>query len=54
MAKFAISGHMESEWNRILYKVQCFESARGVMVIVAGHGYGDTDSNPGRDWLHFT
>ena len=25
-----------------------------VMVIVAGNGYGDTSSNPGRDWLHFT
>ena len=28
--------------------------ARGVMVIVAGNGHGDTSSNPGRDWLHFT
>ena len=28
--------------------------ARGVMVIVAGYGHGDTSSNPGRDWLHFT
>ena len=28
--------------------------ACGVMVIVAGYGYGDTSSNPGRDWLHFT
>ena len=26
--------------------------ACGVMVIVVGHG--DTSSNPGRDWLHFT
>ena len=23
--------------------------SRGVMVIVAGNGYGDTSSNPGRD-----
>ena len=23
--------------------------ARGVMVIVAGYGHGDTSSNPGRD-----
>ena len=29
-------------------------SARGVMVIVVGIGHGDTSSNPGRDWLHFT
>ena len=28
--------------------------ARGVMVIVEGIGHGDTSSNPGRDWLHFT
>ena len=28
--------------------------ARGVMVIVAGYGHGDTSSNPGQDWLHFT
>ena len=29
-------------------------SACGVMVIVIGNGHGDTSSNPGRDWLHFT
>ena len=28
--------------------------ARGVMVIVVGNGHGDTISNHGRDWLHFT
>ena len=27
---------------------------RGVMVIVIGNGHGNTSSNPGRDWLHFT
>ena len=27
--------------------------ARGVMFIVVGNGHGDTNSNPGRDWLHF-
>ena len=27
---------------------------RGVMVIVAGCGHGDTSSNPGQDWLHFS
>ena len=31
-----------------------FGGARGVMVIVVGNGHGDTSSNPGRDWLHFT
>ena len=28
--------------------------ARGVVVIVVGNGHGDTSSNLGRDWLHFT
>ena len=28
--------------------------ARGVMVIIGGNGHGDSSSNPGRDWLHFT
>ena len=28
--------------------------ACGVMIIVVGIGHGDTSSNPGRDWLHFT
>ena len=28
--------------------------ASSVMVIVVGNGHGDTSSNPGRDWLHFT
>ena len=28
--------------------------ACGVMVIVVGNGHGDTSSNHGRDWLHFT
>ena len=27
---------------------------RGVMVIVVGNGHGDTSSNPGWNWLHFT
>ena len=28
--------------------------ARGVIVIVVGNGHGDSSSNPGPDWLHFT
>ena len=28
--------------------------SRGVMVIITGNGHGDSSSNPGRDWLHFT
>ena len=31
-----------------------FGGARCAMVIVAGYGHGDTSSNPGPDWLHFT
>ena len=31
-----------------------YGGARGVMVIVVGNGHGDSSSNPGRDWLHFT
>ena len=31
-----------------------FRGARGVIVIVVGNSHGDTSSNPGRDWLHFT
>ena len=26
----------------------------GVIVIVVRNEHGDTSSNPGRDWLHFT
>ena len=28
--------------------------ACGVMVIIVGNEHGDTSSNPGQDWLHFT
>ena len=28
--------------------------ARGVIVIVVGNEHGDTSSNPGPNWLHFT
>ena len=31
-----------------------FLYARGVMVIVIGNGRGNTSSNHGRDWLHFS
>ena len=39
-------------WNPISRGV--LGGARGVMIIVVGNGHGDTSSNPGRDWLHFT
>ena len=35
----------------MIYK---YEGAGGVMVIAVGNRHGDTSSNPGRDWLHFT
>ena len=34
--------------------IAIISGAHGVMVIVVGNGHGDTSSNPGRDWLHFT
>ena len=41
---------LDKQYNRmVLYGVAC-----GVMVIVIGNGHGNTSSNPGRDWLHFT
>ena len=41
--------------KKIIIKfLECKGGARGVMVIVVGNGHGDTSSNPGRDWLHFT
>ena len=36
------------------YIIQYPGGARGVIAIVVGNGHGDTNSNPGRDWLHFT
>ena len=40
----------------LLHYISIYDSggARSVMVIVAGNGHGDTSSNPGQDWLHFT
>ena len=35
-------------------KVILFSTSLNQMVIVVGNGHGDTSSNPGRDWLHFT
>ena len=36
------------------YGLQIGGGARGVMVIVVGNEHGNTSSNPGLDWLHFT
>ena len=45
--------------NRLIIKYAVIShvicgGVRGVMVIVVGNGHGDTSSNPGQDWLHFT
>ena len=43
------------EKNKTNSKVNLeYGGARGVMVIVVGNGHGDTSSNPGWNWLHFT
>ena len=34
--------------------IKLYGGARGVVVIVVGNGHGDTISNPGPDWIHFT
>ena len=40
--------------DRMYHKASFFGGARGVIVVVVGNEHGDTSSNPGRDWLHFT
>ena len=40
--------------NRRIMNKYMTGGARGVMVIGVGNGHGDTSSNPGRNWLHFT
>ena len=47
---------MQSSSNKVSspVAVKLIWGARGVMVIVVGNGHGDTSSNPGRGWLHFT
>ena len=41
-------------WISLSNHIIFYGGASGVMVIVVGNGHGDTSSNPGRDWLHFT
>ena len=43
----------EYNWNLTIRLFIC-GGARGAVVIVVGNGHGDTSSNPGTDWLHFT
>ena len=53
-----VNNIMLKRGNAFIYTIAkdtCVDGgARGVMVIVVGNGHGDTSSNPGRDWLHFT
>ena len=44
------SGHSSLE----KYAYHFIRGARGGMVIVIGIGHGDTSSNTGWDWMHFT
>ena len=39
---------------KLLTNYNLLGGAHSVMVIVVGNGHGDTSSNPGQDWLHFT
>ena len=34
--------------------IYIYSCTHGVMVIIIGNGLGNTSSNPGQDWLHFT
>ena len=44
----------EKQWHHYLNNIFTFGGARGVVVIAIGNEHGDTSSNPGRYWLHFT
>ena len=41
------------KWFQI-FLIKRLGGARGVVVIAVGNEHGDTSSNPGRYWLHFT
>ena len=41
-----------SSWLLIGHQLETLGGARGVMVIVAGYGHGDTSSNPGLIAFH--
>ena len=45
--KLEIYTYVRTKWIIYIY-------IYNVMVIVVGNGHGDTSSNHGRDWLHFT
>ena len=41
-----------AKWSKTSLNIS--RGARGVVVIAVGNEHGDTSSNPGRNWLHFT
>ena len=45
---------LKIRWRTEIIQTTALGGARGVMFIVVGNGHGDTSSNPGRSWLHFT
>ena len=45
---------LNKSWWHHPTKHQLYGGARGVVVIAVGNEHGDTSSNPGWDWLHFT
>ena len=51
---FIFSALMFLKTNIVEAYITIGGGAHGVVVIVVGNGLGDTSSNPGRDWLHFT
>ena len=48
--------HLQNESNKSTRELSIISliGTCGVIVIVVGNEHGDTSSNPGRDWLHFT
>ena len=48
--KFNINLHSQPKYGFSPFSI----GARGVVVIAVGNEHGDTSSNPGRYWLHFT
>ena len=50
----AIQFIISTQFSSIWLIDGALSGARCVIVIVVGNEHGDTSSNSGRDWLHFT
>ena len=46
--------YKKAKYNKLQTINKRTERARGLVVIGVGNGHGDTSSNTGRGWLHFT